>query len=84
MLFGQDSRAIQRRLAVGEAAGAEERTETFQGGAIVCRDVEIELPTGKILRVTLANAERRMGAPFAPGEAVALGWAREAGLVLEP
>jgi putrescine transport system ATP-binding protein len=46
-------------------------------------DVEIELASGKIVRVTLANAERRTRAPFALGERVAMGWARDAGVVLE-
>jgi putrescine transport system ATP-binding protein len=46
-------------------------------------DVEIELAGGKVVRVTLANAERRGHASFALGQPVALGWARESGVVLE-
>lgn len=46
-------------------------------------DVEIVLASGKIVRATLANTERREHAPFALGQKVALGWAREAGVVLE-
>jgi len=46
-------------------------------------DVEIELASGKVLRATFANAERRRRAPFALGEPVALGWARDAAVVLE-
>ncbi len=47
-------------------------------------DIEIELASGKIVRATLANAARRTRAAFAPGEAIALGWACDAGVVLEP
>ncbi len=46
-------------------------------------DVEIELPTGKIVRATLANAERRERAAFAPGQSVALGWGQDSGIALE-
>jgi putrescine transport system ATP-binding protein len=46
-------------------------------------DVEIELAGGKIVRVTLANAAPRGQAAYALGQPVALGWAREAGIVLE-
>ena len=46
-------------------------------------DVEIELATGKIVRATLANAERRERAAFAPGQSVALGWGQESGVALE-
>jgi len=47
-------------------------------------DVEIELASGKLVRATIANIERRHHASFARGEAVALGWTRESGIVLEP
>jgi putrescine transport system ATP-binding protein len=70
-----------RDFAWANALSGRVRALAYRGEA---SDIEIELPTGKILRVTLANAARRTHAPFAPGEAVALGWAREAGLVLEP
>jgi putrescine transport system ATP-binding protein len=46
-------------------------------------DVEIELPTGKIVRVTLANGMHRAGARFAPGQSVALGWGQDAAIALE-
>ena len=44
---------------------------------------EIELPTGKMLRVSASNTDRR-GRVYAPGEAVALGWDPAAAIVLPP
>lgn len=46
-------------------------------------DFEIELSSGKVVRVTLANAEKRSRAAFAPGQSVTLGWAQDSGVVLE-
>ena len=46
-------------------------------------DVEVEMAGGKIVRVTLANADRRERAALAAGQPVALGWGRDAAVVLE-
>jgi putrescine transport system ATP-binding protein len=44
---------------------------------------EVELETGKVLRVTLANTERGSMATAHEGAAVSLAFARAAGVVLE-
>ena len=46
-------------------------------------DIEVELQSGKVVRVTHANAERRGPSAYALGQPVALGWPREAAIVLE-
>ena len=46
-------------------------------------DVEVELATGKLMRATLANAERQARATLAPGQRVFLGWRRDAAVVLD-
>ena len=47
-------------------------------------DIEVELRSGKVVRATIANAERASAAAFALGQPVALGWSRAAAVVLEP
>ncbi len=47
-------------------------------------DIEVELASGKVVRVTQPNSVRRSHGSYAPGQPVALGWTREAAIVLEP
>ena len=60
--------------------GGTVRGVAYRGEA---SDVEIELPTGKLVRVALANGERSAQARLAPGQSVALGWGRESAVALE-
>lgn len=46
-------------------------------------DIEVELASGKLVRVTLANAERHNPSPVTLGQRVALGFACDAGVALE-
>lgn len=46
-------------------------------------DIEIELGTGKLMRATLANADRAARSTLGIGQRIFLGWRREAGVVLE-
>jgi putrescine transport system ATP-binding protein len=46
-------------------------------------DIEIELANGKVMRATLANADRQAHTALALGQKVFLGWRREAGVVLQ-
>jgi putrescine transport system ATP-binding protein len=46
-------------------------------------DIEVELPTGKLVRVTLANAARHNASSVTLGQRVALGFASDAGVALE-
>jgi putrescine transport system ATP-binding protein len=46
-------------------------------------DVEIALASGKVMRATLANADRQARSSLALGQKIYLGWRRDAGVVLE-
>ena len=46
-------------------------------------DVEVELGGGKLVRATIANADRQARAALALGQRISLGWRRDAGVVLE-
>jgi putrescine transport system ATP-binding protein len=46
-------------------------------------DVEIELGNGKLMRATLANADRPARTALALGQKIFLGWRRDAAVVLE-
>jgi len=46
-------------------------------------DIEIELATGKVVRATVANADRPARSALTIGQPVFLGWRRDAAVVLE-
>ncbi|HEX3973720.1 MAG TPA: ABC transporter ATP-binding protein [Stellaceae bacterium] len=46
-------------------------------------DVEIALASGKVMRATIANADRHARSDLALGQKIYLGWRRDAGVVLE-
>jgi putrescine transport system ATP-binding protein len=46
-------------------------------------DVEIALASGKVMRATVANADRLTRSNLTLGQKIYLGWRRDAGVVLE-
>ena len=46
-------------------------------------DVEIALASGKVMRATIANADRQTRSNLTLGQKIFLGWRRDAGVVLE-
>jgi putrescine transport system ATP-binding protein len=46
-------------------------------------DVEIALTSGKVMRATIANADRQARSSLALGQKIFVGWRRDAGVVLE-
>jgi putrescine transport system ATP-binding protein len=46
-------------------------------------DIEIALANGKVMRATIANADRQTRSNLALGQKIYLGWRRDAGVVLE-
>ena len=46
-------------------------------------DIEVELASGKVIRATIANADRQARTHLALGQKIFLGWRRDAGVVLE-
>jgi putrescine transport system ATP-binding protein len=74
------------KIALGAASTSRNRLEGRLRGAAYRGEAstfEIELPTGKLLRVTLPNTAAQ-ARPYALGEAVTLGWEPAAAVVLTP
>jgi putrescine transport system ATP-binding protein len=66
--------------AWGNALSGKVHGIAYRGEA---SDIEITLASGKIMRATIANADRQTRLSLALGQPVYLGWKRDAAVVLE-
>jgi putrescine transport system ATP-binding protein len=75
MLLGSTANPAWANALAGKVHGIAYRGEAS--------DVEIALATGKIMRATIANADRQARTSLTLGQPIYLGWKRDAAVVLE-